>query len=350
MPETVRAEDTAQTLLDAAKTVVAALDRWVEQEVDYLIEHPAGDAINAMCALAKSRFPANNDSAVIDLFLKIHEVARHWHRYVEDGVAEYDGMPTTEFWDSIRELTEQIKFAELPQRPPLESVQELWRQLKDYPARAEQIAKMYGYTVAGVWQGPFFDSRGRVVPHLVEKEALTPNSVLPEDWVPPSEKEKRDKEAKLAAENLAKVKLLMRKNETRPKAADLLKEGQFPDVIARVCEMSEPDVRSMAAQMGIKIVEREEVLNSAGTIAAADPMADAMGFSSSDITTAPLVELDSRPAPLKAIDDDQLKTEIVTLLESDPEMTQGSILRVLTERGMAVKSGEVKKILKSLQG
>ena len=350
MSETARTDDAAQTLLDAAQTVITALDRWAEAEVDYLIEHPAGDAINAMCALAHSRFPADSSAAVMDLFLQIHEVARHWRAYVEDDLADHEGLPVDDFWNAIKGLTRAIDFVKIPERPPLETVQELWRQMGSFPGRAEAIAKIYGHTIGGVWQGPFFDKMGRVNPALVQKEAEEPNSVLPKDWVPESEKKRRDKEAKLAAENLAKVRLLLRKNETRPKAAELLKEGQFPDVIARVCEMSEVDVRALAHQMGLKIVEREDVLNSKDTIAAADPIADARGFAESESVAGMLSEQETRPAALKPIDEDGLRTAVVELLEQDPDATQGTILRVLVERGLAVKSGEVKKILKGLQG
>ncbi len=186
-----------------------------------------------------------------------------------DFETEVPGRRVIEAWEELASA-----FAEGPMRPGIEPVSELLIQLKDYPEKHSQIARMFGKFDADEdrWSGFFFHpERGTPLPDLIEKEGREPGSVVPLGWDPRNERLSAQRAADIQELQGLKEFFVRHLKELRGIQIDkdpatveqLLREGQFPDVIANVKGVSEASVRAKAAQLGIVISERDEQLQAA---------------------------------------------------------------------------------------
>lgn len=341
-------ETAPQPLVEAVQSTIAAVDAWNLEDGQWIAESTAGVALNALTALAFSEFPRDNN--LVDLYLTVVDLGKEWTAFTAGKSMTEDGEPPDSFWEAYAALSRMLQRTEDKKIRPLESVAQLWKELEGFPRRAEQIAQMYGKRIKTVtggerWEGPFFKG-GIVDAALVEKEALSPHSVLDVDFVPPAEQEKRAEAAQRAAEQLKNLHLYQQKKRPKVDPLQMLAEGQFADVVARVAGMSERDLRVMAAREGVAINERD--LSPTG-ISSADPVAEARGYvqpKSEAIEVEPIA--DDKPAV--KLSGDTLRATLAEMLVENSELTVPEIMTGLAGRNESAGLPEVRKLLKELRG
>lgn len=343
-------ETAEQPLVDAVRSTIDAVEAWHTEDGTYLADSTAGTALTALSALAFSEFPKDNN--LVDLYLTVIDLSKEWMAFSSGRSMTENGEAPESFWDAYAALFKMLQRTEDKKAQPLESVQQLWKELEGFPRRAEQIAMIYGRKVklphgGERWEGPFW--RGGIVDTAaVEKEALSPGSVIDPDFVPPSEQEKRAEAAARAADKLKNLHLYQKKKRPTVDPLQLLAEGQFADVVARVCGMSERELRVLAAEEGVSITERD--LTPVG-VAAADPVAEARGLVPQKSIAAPVeyeAPADER-APTK-LSGDGLKTTLLEMLTENSELTVTQIMVDLGTRNETANQKEVAKLLKELRG
>ena len=114
-----------------------------------------------------------------------------------------------------------------------------------------QIANhIYGHN----GKGPFLDTNGSILSDKLDQEEKEPGSVVPADWIPEQEK------IRLEMHNVdvqKRIQALEGKAEAAAKPQEsvegLLREKQFPDVIAKVCGVTEEQVRKVAEALDIPV-------------------------------------------------------------------------------------------------
>lgn len=113
----------------------------------------------------------------------VTQLRLQWDLYETGQATNSNGLPRSDFWKAYRQMLEARAGAiPVPPRRP-EPVKVLLEQKVGYRQIAEFI---YGHRGAG----PFLDEDGQVRADLIEKEAKEPGSVIPTDWVHPSELER----------------------------------------------------------------------------------------------------------------------------------------------------------------
>ncbi|MCH9838237.1 hypothetical protein K0U83_21420 [bacterium] len=197
---------------------------------------------------------------------KVGAFLESWNRY-RGGAWNRDYSPKNEVWSTLREVIEEFELVKTPVTRTIEPVHILLEQMKDYAARYKQIAKMYGWRVETrpgqyKWAGPFFDGNGVEVTGLIEQEGKTPGSVIPEGWRPDDEVERETRRSKEVRNRLSNARKRLdsaaKAHEVDPASIeDLLFEGQFPDVIAKVKKVPLADVHATAGNLGIEPNSRD---------------------------------------------------------------------------------------------
>jgi hypothetical protein len=264
--ETTRSERITE-IREAIKTMIDAYESWRVSDLEYFPESLETAISAALNVVLNGDIP----SELMSIFSKCVLLGELWAKVLssEDGLVGADGMPSREFWVAFQAVQELMETSEAVQRSGLEPVAELLAQMRDNPHRHEQIARMYGVydSERDRWQGPFFYAGGNVNVGLIEQEAANPGSVVPPGFNPLSKRQQEKKSEGISA--LEKVRRKLAEASGKPVDKDpatieqLLREGQFPDVIAAVKGVSEKSVRAMADRLGIKIRERDEILTEA---------------------------------------------------------------------------------------
>lgn len=341
-------ETAAQPLVEAVHSTIAAVDAWNLEDGQWIAESTAGVALNALTALAFSEFPRDNN--LVDLYLTVVDLGKEWTAFTAGKSMTDDGEPPDSFWEFYAALSRMLQRTEDKKIRPLESVAQLWKELEGFPRRAEQIAQMYGKRVKTAtggerWEGPFFKG-GIVDAALVEKEALSPHSVLDVDFVPPAEQEKRAEAAQRAAEQLKNLHLYQQKKRPKVDPLQMLAEGQFADVVARVAGMSERELRVLAAREGVAINERD--LTPTG-ISSADPVAEARGYTAPKPSEPVELEPADEKAPVK-LQGDGLRATLAELLTENADISVQQVMVELSSRNESASMPDVRRLLKELRG
>jgi hypothetical protein len=175
-----------------------------------------------------------------------------WILY-ENGKHRDDYCPTKAFWDTVRTVKAE-RIGAAPFRPRTrETVATLIKQ----GVGLEQIAR--ANFADPEWEngyGPFLDVRGATNYDALERERLANEkgkSTLPSDWIHPD-----DRHRKKAAEDTARIRLQELQDEQNKQVSNedplaLLKEGQYANVVARVCNMTLDEVMELANSEGLTV-------------------------------------------------------------------------------------------------
>lgn len=159
-----------------------------------------------------------------------------------DGNCSPDGEPRNSFDRALRDLFYSREQSDrlVPKMP--ESVAELRRQgVSDH-----QIAHaIYGYQ----GEGPFLRN-GVILKELIDREAAQQWSVVGRDWIPGYEAVRIAQEHKTQRyQNQPAAPQHVEKPET---VEGLLRDGQFVDVIARLCKVEQSQVLAVAEALKIE--------------------------------------------------------------------------------------------------
>ena len=274
-------QQTRETEIKSAlKTMVDAKRKWSLSE-DRFFPDWLENAISAALNIA-----LNGD--VPASCIKIHtacvRLADAWGHIIAsgEGLDQKTGIPGPTFWSLFESLESQLKNSSVSKHRFLRPVKELLEEYKNDSGRKWlYIARDYGWLDKTgedhVWKGPFF-TNGNVDQFLIEKEAREPGSVVPAGWHPEDENEKQRKDiVESSGSALSRIRQHLKSQgriqdspEDPATIEELLRQGQFVSVIARVKRVSEEEVRSVADRLKITALSKEDLYQKAQVEGAAD--------------------------------------------------------------------------------
>lgn len=335
--------EAVEPLVEAVRNCIETVDRWEQEDGQWIAESPVCQAMEALANIAYAGFP--KDQALVDLYLAVADTAREWQQFFHGFSLNSDGEPPKSFWDAYSRMAKQLETSTQRVLAPLESVEQLWKDLAGFPRRAEQIAQMYGERKrlpggGDRWVGPFF-SGGLVDARKVEQEATQPGSVLGKDYVPPAERDRRARLATEAQEALRKLSAMKPKKREEVDVDALLYEGQFPDVIAKVSGKTETEIRRRAFELNLKINERGELQDPA------EPPSKPVVSESASFEEIGSVE-DTGLRPLAGNDLDQFLLN--SCFTEDPDMNITDIRVKLSNANYEVSQPALRAAIKRLRG
>jgi hypothetical protein len=264
----------------AIKTMLDARRKWAQSD-DQFFPAWLEDAISAALNMV-----LNGDVplACINVHAACVRLADAWGLIVTEGegLDPKTGIPGRQFWvlfDSVETLSKSMEVAK---HRHLRPVKELLEEYKNDGGRKWlYIARDYGWLDKTgdelTWKGPFFKN-GNVDQYSIEKEAREPGSVVPAGWHPEDENEKNRKN--IIADSGSALARIRQHLKSQGKVSDapedpatieeLLRQGQFVSVIARVKKVSEEEVRAVADRMKIATLNKEDLYQKAQVEGATD--------------------------------------------------------------------------------
>lgn len=280
-----------------------------------------------------------------------------WQAY-QSGDFGPGAAPKGSFWSALRDVFEELHGATSTAAKHIEPVHVLLAQMERDPARFAHVAKCYGRRVERrpgewIWQGPFYDERGSVLEELIVKQAKFETNqdggeqVIPDDWVHPNEQDRVAGEDEALRERLDR--LVERESATAAKVdpatiEELLREGQYVDVIARIKHTTEEEVRKVADGLGIEVAERP---NLSTERAPHEPTYDREALD--NVGSVPVSETtddDPEATHDDAPSDDDVAFAIMEAAENNPAAAEPHIARLVSEQlGVTVTPQQVREAL-----
>jgi len=365
----------ADGLVLAVRALDKAYSNWMRSENEDDFPPALVQAVGVVCALVSTSFP--KDDRLMALFMSCTQLAAAFQGVIEEEPGSARGLV-----QGIENVLKHLGAHEQEQEVPLVPVATMLHEYKNSSQRYMWIAKAYGDydTDFDIWKGPFFSSSGVVLSHLIEKEAATPGSVLGDDFKPMGAQRKAARIRAAAIKQLSALQTGLFRPEggavpEKASVLDMLKEGQFPDVIARVKGVPLNTVLAQAATAGIKVRNRDDELNRAALEASSDPIAEAGGYQKPtfddpeddededfddepEATPEPEEEQDTTdtlddeapPAVIERMTSDELTDFAVGFLAENPMATAHEILATaVTELGKSASRQMLAPILKTLR-
>jgi hypothetical protein len=363
-----------EILIDAVKTLDSKVAEWQDSPDDHLPES-LEDAINTCCAVICGNVPSHLTQQLYNAGLFF---AAAWQDVLNGNVAS-NGEPGKQFWETLQVLRNQLIVIDEPPVVDQRTVAEMLEDYdQDWPGRFEQIAKDFGRynSDTGRWSGPFFNSHGGFLEHKVRQEAKEPGSVLGPDWVHPTILAKREAATKQAEARLKQIQsgLFVEKKPTVDKTPidQQLREGQYPDVIAKHSGVTIQQVLAIAKEHGIVPADRDADLEAMGkldkspdakpderipTPKAAEPKQGELIDDSPDFEDDEFGDEyldDTAVITLTPIEGDELKDFIhgfaETFADAVETISQIDVMSALTSAGYEAKPRAVGQVLRHLKG
>jgi hypothetical protein len=321
------------TLVEAVEILDRTVAEW-ERSGDEEYTEAIIDVFNSVCAHCLSGFPPDDQ---MELFVSVLDFAKEWNDVYQNNAVDDAGKALDAFKESLARLRSSVRSARITEIPRIEPVSELMEQMKDDPGKYRQIARMYGDRDrdTGRYSGIFFDRYGNPDHDLIRKESENPGSVVPDDFIPPGRKRRQEMDRERSQDRLSELRreLEQRKTRSKPDPASvesLLREGQFPDVIARIKGIPEDHVREVAESFGITIQEREDILEHS----AENPVHEA--------------RLESEKSTQR-LTGEKLRDFMLDLYGEDSDVTEHDALIKIGEQGLSASASAVKKILRDIK-
>lgn len=265
-------------LVSAVRLLDKAYQKWLSTDDDSEFPPTLVKAISVVAAIVTTGFP--KDDRLVSLFLSCANLATAF----QDVINEVPGSARTTV-AAIESVCKFLDAHESQEDAPQQSVASLLAEWKNQPNRYLWVARQFGeYDAdADIWRGPFFNRAGVPLPNLIEKEAASAGSVLGENFQPSAQAVKNARIKAAALKQLANLQAGLFRPEggavpEKASVLDQLRDGQYPDVIARVSKVPIADVLRIAKENGITPTTRDEDLGRAALEAFSDPIAEASGF------------------------------------------------------------------------
>jgi hypothetical protein len=264
----------------ALKTMIDAKKRWSLSDDNFFPDWLE----NAISAALNIALNGDVPASCIKIHANCVRLADAWGLIITDGegLDQKTGIPGRAFWGLFEGVETSLKNADSTKIRHLRPVKELLEEYKSDGGRKWlYIARNYGYLDKTgedhVWKGPFF-LNGNVNQIAIEQEATTPGSVVPPGWHPEDENEKLRKQivtdsgsALSRIRHHLKSQGKIKESPTDPATIEeLLRQGQFVSVIARVKQVSEEEVRAVADRLKIQALSKEDLYQKAQIEGAAD--------------------------------------------------------------------------------
>ena len=228
-------------LRDAVQAVIRSHDEWRNDNSEASIlpsEQMRQAAFDAEREFERGPVPRR----AVNLFAAVVAYADQWRQYETDQ--ERDGQPRPSFWrayNQILHLSDSVKPRKMKRVEPVRDL------LAMDSMPTDQVAKMYGGN-----RGPFMED-GVVLEHLLRQERDNPGSVIPADWTHPDNEIPADE----LIPAIGQPEPVDIEATREAKALQLLREGQFVDVIADVCKLPLERVEALASENGLAVQVRD---------------------------------------------------------------------------------------------
>lgn len=230
--------DRRTAILSAVDTMIAEHDAWANDP--HSPEQPTERMELAIDAAILECASGDVPSDCRELVGAMSALSVRWDDY---RAGSWDGRqrPLPDFWRTFQGVMSARKGANKRGYRRPEPVAELIRQKVGY----EQIARfIYGDGE----KGPFLHD-GRIRVDLILQEAEKPGSVVPADWIHPDQIRREAEDLKALNSRLNALQSRDEKRSEDPSTVEeLLRQGAFPEQVARVKGISVIDVREIAAQ------------------------------------------------------------------------------------------------------
>jgi hypothetical protein len=363
-------EPEVDNLVKAVRTLDRAHKAWQKSDEDRFPEYLVA-ACGAVSVLVTSGFP--KDDRLIQLFLASVNLANAYQAVLleEDG-AERGLMA------AIEKTTAHLDSIDAEDEAPPQSVASMMAEWKNAPQRYTWIARAFGEYDADedIWRGPLFAKNGTPRQDLIDKEVTTPGCVLGENYKPASQRLKVERLRIAAMKQLANIQAGLFRPEggavpEKASVLELLQDGQFPDVIAKVKRVSIASVMEIAKANGITVSSRDDILSRAANESHSDPMAEARGYKKPSFDDEPVddfyadddqdFDVDTTDDPLDIIANEpprvagkitkeELSEFVLGFLSENPDASQHDILAAaVTTTGKDVSRQMLTPILKQLK-
>ena len=300
-----------------------------EKSINVMPDRVANQLKDTATILGQSEAPESCRS-VATAVSRVAEEFRGYEQREHGKVRPESGSPGGGFWAACIELANCRSGIDEPLVEVLEPVCLLLKQGVSH----EQIARhIYGRN--GV--GPFMQASGVPNVSAIEKESAQPGSVLGENWVPPWHQERIDREKSKLAEM---IKVMSRHRDNRryddPGTVEsMLRDGCFVQQIEQGKGVTRAEVLKVAREIGVEAKDGPGYRPQAGLTDGLDDddLAGDDGYS------------DSEPDS-KATQAQNLKQEVLTLHEQNPEMGSAEIAGEMRKRGYSdVNTNKVSAII-----
>jgi len=266
-----------EPLVVAVRTLDKAFARWWKSKDDNDFPPELVSAISVVCSLVTTSFP--KDDRLMDLYLCCLKLANAFQSVIEEE-------PNSErlVIGAIELVVKNLDAIDQEEEAPQQSVSSMLAEWKNASQKYLWVARAFGSYDAeeDAWEGPFF-TRGIPDQRKVDREAAEPGSVLGDGFKPKSSQLKAARIKADAMKQLANLQagLFRPEGGAKPEKAtvlELLRDGQYPDVISRVKGVSVNEVLAVAKEHGIAVSTRETDLGSAALESSSDPIAEARGY------------------------------------------------------------------------
>jgi hypothetical protein len=362
-------EPKVDDLVSAVRTLDRAHRKWQNSDEDRFPEYLVA-ACGAVSVLVTSGFP--KDDRLIGLFLASVNLANSYQAVLLEEDGSERGLMA-----AIEKTTAHLDSIDAADEAPPQSAASMMVDWKTAPQRYTWIARAFGeYDAdADLWSGPLFAKNGTPRQDLIDKEVETPGSVLGDNYRPASQRLKVERLRTAAMKQLANIQagLFRPEGGAVPEKAtvlEMLQDGQFADVIAKVKRVSIAEVLEIAKANGIAVSNREEVLSRASNESHSNPMAEARGYKKPSFDDDPAddfydddqdLDVDTTEDPLDVIANEpprvagkitkeELSEFVLGFLSENPEASQHDILAAaVTTTGKDVSRQMLTPILKQLK-
>lgn len=272
-----------------------------------------------------------------------------WDMYAE-GIHRNGAKPLGRFWGAYRAVVVEREGATpfVPTRPEPVKV------LLDQKVPTRQIAlHIYGDGTGNQATCPLCGPNGEPDANKIQQEAENPGSVVPSNWIPPEQAAKLAKFQEETQRRIVNTEILEeeRDYEDPSSAEDLLREGQYPAVVARVKNMSLQDVMAIAerlSQDGVKV--NEHVPNLAAMRSTYEPQLTPEQDAALQPKKPPADENPITPEkPVTETDDGALESAITEVATDKPDANASVILEMVRQKLGDENAGSVQKVVAVLR-
>jgi len=361
-----------EPLIVAVRTLDKAFARWWKSKDDTDFPPELVSAISVVCSLVTTSFP--KDDRLMDLYLCCLKLANAFQSVIEEE-------PNSErlVIGAIELVVKNLDAIDQEEEAPQQSVQSMLAEWKNSSQKYLWVARAFGSYDAeeDTWEGPFF-TRGIPDQRKIDRESENPGSVLGDGFQPKSSQLKAARIKADAMKQLANLQagLFRPEGGAKPEKAtvlEMLRDGQYPDVVSRVKGVSVNEVLAMAKEHGISVSTRETDLGAAALESSSDPIAEARGYKKPtfepaddaiqddddypddddqpfDVDTT--ADVESEPARVASkISTQELEDFTLSFLAENNDATMHEILgAAVTQTGKDVSRQMLAPILKKLRG
>ncbi len=244
-----------------------------------------------------------------------------------DGSCQPNGSPTPSFWAAARAVAKARIDSD---QTFVETIEPVAFLIKNGVTHDQIAFHIYGWR----GQGPFVTGNGICNVALIEKEAATPNSVIPADWVHPSRFQaaaarKKELEARLEAYKILEVG--QKRNQDPATIEQMLRDGCYIQQIERGKGVTREEVLVVAEEFDLQAIDGPGY-------AEIKPLPPATPINNS--------HTDESRDSSQSDPDDFTRQMVIAAYEGDPTKGAAEIAADLKTDGLDVKTVQVSNIIR----